>query len=346
MLSNRPRDTAFTLIELLVVIAVIALLVGILLPALGAARETARTVRCAAECRSVAQGIYTYNATNKEVYPISYLYANSTQGVDWNLTDQDESNPAASNGYIHWSSSLFDTSGGTAVTTLAFTCPSINTKGGAPRANPGANPDDWEPGQISDAGSSTPTAIPTDRQAPRMAYTANGAIVPRNKLSPNISSQRKNRWVKDSEVSFPAQTILCTEYFFNGDWSALTAPGASTDTAIKSHRPITPFEGLSTTDVYSEPNRGDVPRFKYPSLSELRPMNDVGLGAINGDNGTILNAVGRLHKGKKDKYGGSANFAYADCHVEQDNVANTITKRRWGDRFYSLTGAGTQVEQP
>ena len=69
VLRGRRVGRGFTLIELLVVVSIIALLVSILLPALGGAREQTRTVMCANNLRQLALAAELYAGNNDGFWP-------------------------------------------------------------------------------------------------------------------------------------------------------------------------------------------------------------------------------------------------------------------------------------
>src|SRR3954466_14683194 len=86
--SPRRKRVAFTLVELLVVIGIIAVLVGILLPALNKARQSANTARCASNLRQIAMAMLSYANSNRgrllpsvvnagdTIYPNGLMWAN------------------------------------------------------------------------------------------------------------------------------------------------------------------------------------------------------------------------------------------------------------------------------
>lgn len=339
--NNHPpsaRAHAFTLIELLVVVSIIALLIGILLPTMGSALAQSRMIKCGVNARSASQAVITYSLSENS-FPASYLYASERSGQSWRIEDQLDSNPTPANGYLHWSSFLFELG----ANDEAFKCPSV-PRGGAPATNPGPDLDRWEEWQVNDLGQGPGASSPVDRQAARMAYGANAALMPRNKFS-TTGTPRRNQFVKSSIIAFPATTILFTEYAHGASgWRTIAEPDNNRSV---SHRPITPFVGGSTgADVYREPATGGA-RFLYPEEHMILRERELGPGMLQaGTSDTLLNAVGRHHPGGNEGQGmgGRVNFAFADGHVEQLHVVETVRKRLWGDRFYSITGNNNIIE--
>ncbi|MFI4910166.1 MAG: prepilin-type N-terminal cleavage/methylation domain-containing protein [Sedimentisphaeraceae bacterium JB056] len=83
-MSNNIKNTeAFTLIELLIVISVIALLISIIIPALGRAKATAKKLQCADNIRQIriAMDLYSHDYDNCIITAREMLFAHSIEEV-------------------------------------------------------------------------------------------------------------------------------------------------------------------------------------------------------------------------------------------------------------------------
>jgi prepilin-type N-terminal cleavage/methylation domain-containing protein/prepilin-type processing-associated H-X9-DG protein len=325
---------AFTLVELLVVIGIIAVLIGILLPTLNRARLASQTVKCASNLRSIGQGMNVYLAENRQTYPAAYTYDGMT--INGNTQTPD----AAVNGYVHWSSYLYRKTGGGQPTDRmfkttegwdAFQCPSMD-KGGLPPTNTFPQNSDGNP---NDNG-----AAVIDAQAPRLAYTVNEAICPRNKFVLGFQGAvRTYQFVRSSQIKRNSETILATEW--TPLWQlAADAGRTSPELVCKSHRPVHGF----LDNAGGQPNIDQVQPGTFgrtgSTYRRVRP-NEL-LGDPRPDTGipvSRLDWVGRNH-GRKTLENGvdrrKSNFLYCDGHVETKHITETITPWQWGEKFYSL----------
>jgi len=216
-MNVRDNLRAFTLIELLVVISIIALLVGILLPALGAARASAQKVVCLSNVRQTGVAIVSYGTDNDEFFP-NFIFSDRWTAAPFTYASNAGSPPSNSNGEpAHWwTSKLVDDD--YLPGPLAYDCPTLDSI-----PIPGANRDFTEmtagetPGDIAWPGWNFPEyGYNAYFLGTGMGLTWKNEPGTRGNLNLGSLNTDKSRRIftstpRSSSISKPSETITLTD---------------------------------------------------------------------------------------------------------------------------------------
>jgi prepilin-type N-terminal cleavage/methylation domain-containing protein/prepilin-type processing-associated H-X9-DG protein len=195
----------FTLIELLVVVAIIALLIAILLPSLGKAREQGRRSACAANLHALIAGYRTYATEFDDAAAVG------TAGLFWNFGDPVGSDNSRDGTYLFYQQSTFNPPGGSggvsdfvaigrlwqtgaAAAQGSYLCPSALI--GFPLWAPGNGKNIAWPPQIA-------TAAVTEDKYARGTYSVRPCPPPGEQLASGIPYWKIQPYVNPNGASLP-----------------------------------------------------------------------------------------------------------------------------------------------
>jgi len=141
-----PQRRGFTLVELLVVIAIIGVMVGLLLPAVQAAREAARRMQCSNNLKQIGLALHNYHDTYR-VFPVARVRTTGTavnswetNNIGWHARILPQIEQGTIYDQINWSlyngATRAEHAVARAAEISAYRCPSDPGKGGFPWVDP------------------------------------------------------------------------------------------------------------------------------------------------------------------------------------------------------------------
>jgi prepilin-type N-terminal cleavage/methylation domain-containing protein/prepilin-type processing-associated H-X9-DG protein len=287
--ASKQKRQAFTLVELLVVIGIIAILVGLLLPALNKARRQAYSAQCSNNMRQLALGVLQYSMNSHGVLMIMNLDANKCangdykDGFAWQHELTHQKYVAAPNMYV---SPTDPASAISAPLGTIFRCP--------------------ESSDVGQTGAGPTTGAPTDGSC--AGYRVEPTTNPRADGQPAYGE--------------------ATSYMLNGraNTAANRNGGANCTPFVWFYQTDTDPTGVGVEDAGYKRNLSMIHRSTQVVMILETTSLDWTVQQTTTTNGIYTNRVAARH-GQKSSNGlnAYANFAFFDGHVELLSTASVCT---------------------